>query len=65
MTVGLDDRMTVGFEESVIVRTELFGDRFTTKADMVEVTALAVPVMATVTGVTVEPFEMGEPTCVR
>jgi len=65
VTVNADDGMTVGLEDSVIVRTELFGDRFTTKADMVEVTALAVPVMDTVTGAEVDPFEIGAPTLIN
>lgn len=65
VTVQTEDAITVGLDESVIVRTELFGERLTTKADIVEVTALAVPVIATVTGVDVLPLEIGEPTCVR
>lgn len=63
--VGLDDRITVGFEESVTVRAEEFGDSVVTKALIVEVTALAAPVIATVTGADVLPFEIGAPTCVR
>ena len=65
ITVGFEDRMTVAFEDGVKVLAELFGDRVTTRADIVEVTALAVPVIATVTGAEVLPLDIGAPTAIN
>lgn len=65
ITVGFDDRMTVAFDDGVNVRTELFGESVTTSALIDEVAALASPVIATVTGAEVLPFEIGEPTAIN
>jgi hypothetical protein len=63
ITVGLEDRIVVGLDDRVTVLP--FGEMDITTALMVEVTALAVPVTAAITGAEVEPFEIGAPTCVR
>jgi len=65
VTVQTEEAITVGLDDRVIVLTELFGDRLTTSAFIEDVTALALPVMATVTGADVLPLEIGAPTAIN
>ena len=63
--VRFEERMTVGLDERTTDRGGLKDETWTTRPAIVEVTTLDGAMTVTVTGAEVEPFDIGEPTCVR